>query len=101
MSTDEQVREIGRLSIERAAATRESALILRRIQDVGNALNKAGAHSMRNYPTMDDLNEGLRLLDEVLKFGDIPRFKASISEYQGLQDRLAAIDETLRLAGMK
>jgi hypothetical protein len=99
MSTDEQLREIGRLSIERAAATRESALILRKIQDAGTALNKAGAHLMRNYPTADDLNEGLRLLDEALRFGDIPALKASVAQYLAIGDRLASINETLRLAG--
>jgi hypothetical protein len=101
MSPDEQMREIGRLVTERTAAKREAALILRRIQDAASALNKAGAHLMRNYPTADDLNEGLKLLDEVLRFGDVATLKTSVAEYRSLQERNTALTYSLKSAGVE
>jgi hypothetical protein len=101
MSTDEQRREVGRLTIERAEAKREAALVLRRIQDAARALNNAGAHLMRSYPNASELTEGLRLLDEVLEFGDVATLKTSIAEYQSLQERIAALSDSLKSADME
>jgi hypothetical protein len=99
MSTEEQLKEIGKLATERAKAKGERNALLRRIQSTGRALNSLAPLLMREYPDMPNLNAGGEILDHLIGAGGLDRTRKDITEYIALQGRIAHLSRILQDAG--
>lgn len=98
MSTDEQMAAIGRLSVERAEARREAALLESEIekfrQKVGNLT------SLLSYPgDPAKVSSALSHAEGMIAAGGFERLRQALVELAAAKQRIADIGQTMRNAG--
>jgi hypothetical protein len=98
MTTDEQIIVIGKLTMERAAANRQHALLnseIGRFQTRLYDISKLLAYT----DDPERMTETSSLLDSVVSDGGLDRLKTLLAEHQSTLRRASEITKTLKDAG--
>jgi hypothetical protein len=99
MSANEQMAEIGGLVIKRTEAKREQVLLLGKIRETAEKLNKLGASLQYNLGD-ENQRRGVPILDDLMNTGGLDAFRSLLDQYNDISKTLASIEATLRDANV-
>lgn len=98
MSTDEQLVAIGRLSVERAEARREAALLESEVEKIRQRL--MGLSTLLSYLSEPaKIEAAISHAEGMIAAGGLDRLRQSLAELVAAKRRAADIGQTLRNAG--